>query len=183
MLVWDAATGWLERFAMGSNRERMLRRLAAADHCGRLRVYKRVVAGDREQEVALHAKLVIVDDEFLRVGSSNLNNRSLGFDTECDLAVEAADAATRTAIAAVRTELLAEHLHCSAAEVRRALEAEGLIGAVERLNRRAGLLQRYRVDPADGAQTPLPGSALLDPGEPIDLDSLRRFLSHQFLAD
>ena len=36
----------------------------------------------------VHAKIMVIDDRLLRVGSSNLNNRSMGFDTECDLAVE-----------------------------------------------------------------------------------------------
>jgi phosphatidylserine/phosphatidylglycerophosphate/cardiolipin synthase-like enzyme len=30
-----------------------------------------------------------VDDDLVRVGSSNLTNRSMGLDAECDLAVEA----------------------------------------------------------------------------------------------
>ncbi len=37
----------------------------------------------------VHSKVMIVDDGFLRVGSANLNNRSMGADTECDLAFEA----------------------------------------------------------------------------------------------
>ncbi len=36
----------------------------------------------------------------LRVGSGNLSNRSMGVDTECDLAVEAENEATRAGIAA-----------------------------------------------------------------------------------
>jgi phosphatidylserine/phosphatidylglycerophosphate/cardiolipin synthase-like enzyme len=35
------------------------------------------------------AKILVMDDRLLRVGSSNPTNRSLGLDTECDLAVEA----------------------------------------------------------------------------------------------
>jgi phosphatidylserine/phosphatidylglycerophosphate/cardiolipin synthase-like enzyme len=38
----------------------------------------------------VHCKVMIVDDGFLRVGSANINNRSMGADTECDLAFEAA---------------------------------------------------------------------------------------------
>jgi len=34
----------------------------------------------------------------LRIGSTNLNNRSFGFDTECDIAAEPMDAAGRDAI-------------------------------------------------------------------------------------
>ena len=39
--------------------------------------------------IYVHAKVLTIDDRLLRVGSSNLNNRSMGFDTECDLAIEA----------------------------------------------------------------------------------------------
>ena len=31
-----------------------------------------------------------IDDTLLRIGSANINNRSMGFDTECDLSLEAA---------------------------------------------------------------------------------------------
>jgi hypothetical protein len=51
----------------------------------------------------------------LRIGSSNLNNRSMGLDAECDVAVEVTEndqsaGTTRTAIASLRHTLLAEHL-------------------------------------------------------------------------
>ena len=36
------------------------------------------------------AQFAIVDDRLLRVGSSNLNNRSLGLDSECDVTIDAA---------------------------------------------------------------------------------------------
>ncbi len=37
----------------------------------------------------LHSKVMIVDDEWLRIGSANLSNRSMGMDTECDVTLEA----------------------------------------------------------------------------------------------
>jgi len=176
VIVWESATGWIERFAMGANRERMLRRLAAADSHRRLRVYKLVADDDADVEVAMHSKLVIVDDRFARIGSSNLNNRSLGVDTECDVAIEARDAETRTAIRELRDRLLAEHLRCSPDDVRRAVAACGLIGAVDALNARGGRLRPHVVDPGAGPAEPIPGTALLDPDEPLDLDWLRRRL-------
>lgn len=183
MVVWEEATGWIEHIAMGSNRDRMLRRLAAADPRNRLRVYSLRTPGAPAQEVAMHAKLIIVDDQFLRVGSSNLNNRSLGFDTECDLAIEAADAGTSSAISGVRAALLAEHLGCSAEAVQRALGERGLIGAIEHLNARGGSLQPYRIDPTEGPCEPVTGTALVDPAEPLDLEYLGRLLRHHLLGD
>jgi phosphatidylserine/phosphatidylglycerophosphate/cardiolipin synthase-like enzyme len=110
----------------------------------------------------------------VRIGSSNLNNRSLGLDTECDLAIEAADAASRSAIAGLRNTLLAEHLGRSPEEVGHAVAQQGLISAIERLNPGTGRLRSYRIDPEEGSKEPLPGTALLDPAEPLDLDYLGR---------
>ena len=66
-------------------------------------------------DIYVHAKVLVVDDALLRVGSSNINNRSMGLDTECDLAVEARPGdsnapAVRVAILRVRDTLMAEHL-------------------------------------------------------------------------
>ncbi len=54
---------------------------------------------------------MIVDDLILRVGSANLNNRSLGLDSECDLSLRADVPKDRTAhaIFRLRAGLLAEH--------------------------------------------------------------------------
>ncbi|MBQ1406118.1 MAG: magnesium transporter [Oscillospiraceae bacterium] len=42
----------------------------------------------------------------IRVGSSNLNNRSIGLDTECDVAIEAGSPNDRRTIAGIRNRLL-----------------------------------------------------------------------------
>ena len=34
-------------------------------------------------------RILVADDHVLRVGSSNLNNRSMGLDTECDVTIDA----------------------------------------------------------------------------------------------
>jgi phosphatidylserine/phosphatidylglycerophosphate/cardiolipin synthase-like enzyme len=183
LVVWHQATGWLERFAMGSDRDRLLRRLAAADRHGRLRAYWPRAPGEHGPEINLHGKLMIVDDVFLGIGSSNLNHRSLGYDSECDLAIEAADEATRSGIAEVRNRLLAEHLVRRQEEVARAVAETGLIAAIERLNPGDGRFQPYRIDPDAGPKEPLPGTGLLDPAEPLDLDYLRRWLQHLLVAN
>jgi phosphatidylserine/phosphatidylglycerophosphate/cardiolipin synthase-like enzyme len=115
---------------------------------------------------------------FVRIGSSNFNNRSLGFDTECDLAIEASDPDTAAAIAGLRNTLLAEHLARSPEEVGHAVATDGLIAAIERLNPGQGRLRQYQIDLDDGSKEPFPGTALLDPAEPLDLDYLGRMLRH-----
>ena len=79
--------GWLEEELMGRARRHLVNRLRNADTHGKFAIYGAVTASG--VPVTIHSKTVVIDDRLLRIGSSNLNNRSMGFDTECDLAVEA----------------------------------------------------------------------------------------------
>jgi phospholipase D1/2 len=134
------AEGWLEEKVMGSARALLLDRLRAADRHHRFRIYTPVTAGGAD--IYVHAKVVVADDRLLRVGSSNLNNRSMGFDTECDLAIEAReqDETTRRAILDVRDCLLSEHLGVTPEHLTAALARYhgSLIRTVEALARAAG---------------------------------------------
>jgi phosphatidylserine/phosphatidylglycerophosphate/cardiolipin synthase-like enzyme len=60
------------------------------------------------QEVYVHAKIGIVDDRWLTIGSANLNEHSLFNDTEMNLVVADEELATR-----LRKRLWSEHLECS----------------------------------------------------------------------
>jgi phosphatidylserine/phosphatidylglycerophosphate/cardiolipin synthase-like enzyme len=60
----------------------------------------------------VHAKLGIVDDEWLTVGSANLNEHSLFNDTEVNIATDDPDV-----VRATRLRLWAEHLGRDVAEV------------------------------------------------------------------
>jgi phosphatidylserine/phosphatidylglycerophosphate/cardiolipin synthase-like enzyme/uncharacterized membrane protein YdjX (TVP38/TMEM64 family) len=62
-----------------------------------------------EKPVRIHSKLMIVDDRYLRVGSSNINNRSMALDSECDLVIEGKDKKTCQKIASIRNDLIREH--------------------------------------------------------------------------
>jgi phosphatidylserine/phosphatidylglycerophosphate/cardiolipin synthase-like enzyme len=130
---------YFDRLAMDSARDRVLERLRAADAHGRLRVYAPRAAGGTP--IIVHSKVTVIDDRLLRIGSANLNNRSMGFDTECDLAIEAApgdprEGEIRTAIRRFLARLLAEHLGAAADAVNEALAQRGsLIGDIEALGR------------------------------------------------
>lgn len=176
--------GILERYAMGRNRNRLARRLAGADKGNRFRIYYPVIPCDRGvADLKVHSKLIIVDDVLLRVGSSNLNNRSEGLDTECDIAIEAREASTRTAIAGLRDELLAEHLGVDQKRVADTLAQEGsLIAAIERLNSPAGRgLRRLHAVSTRGPTQPVIGTGLLDPARPL-FPRLRRLRAWVRLA-
>jgi len=177
VLMTHSSRGLLERAIMGRNRDRLIRRLKRADRHDRLRVWYPLVAGDgREQQILVHSKLIIVDDVFIRVGSSNLNNRSVGLDTECDLAIEATTAASRRAIVDIRNQLLAEHLATDKDIVADKVAATGsLIGAVEALNTKPRRLCPFEALTHKGPVRPVLGTRILDPKRPFEpLWSLRR---------
>lgn len=183
IVVTRISHGFIEKVMMGTNRDRLIRRLKRNDPYDRLRVMYAVVPGgnagedgDGEQEVLVHSKLVIIDDRFLRLGSSNLNNRSEGMDTEADMAIEARDDQQRAAIADVRYRLLAEHLDSTPDAVKDAIQRlNSLHDGVESLNSGARGLRHFNIDLAEGEEDPLPGTDLVDPAGPIHpIDTLRR---------
>ncbi|MGY1742073.1 MULTISPECIES: phospholipase D-like domain-containing protein [unclassified Blastococcus] len=139
----NEAWGWLEEKAMGSARAALLELVRRADRHGRFRLYVPVTEGRRP--IYVHAKVLVVDDRLLRIGSANLNNRSMGLDTECDLSIEVDGQDTdrdalAAAVLAVRDRLVAEHLGVEPEEVAAAVERSGgsLLAAVEELRRPAG---------------------------------------------
>jgi phosphatidylserine/phosphatidylglycerophosphate/cardiolipin synthase-like enzyme len=165
IVMTQESRGLLERLAMSENRDRLIRRLARADRFGRLRVFYPVVPSENggKVEVLVHAKLIVVDDRMIRVGSSNLNNRSIGLDTECDVAIEAGSPEDRRTIASIRNRLLAEHLGCPTADVDASIAADGLATAVDRLNCRPRGLRLFDVGRSGAPFRSLPGTHFLDP--------------------
>ncbi len=133
---------WFDRMTMDRTRLAFLQRLKAADEAGRpgggrLHAYCPVTAGGKP--IIVHAKLAVIDDVMLRIGSANLNNRSTGFDTECDLVIEAEDgpagADIRDDIHRMRGGLLAHWLHRPDAAFHAALAEAGTVaGAIARLD-------------------------------------------------
>jgi phosphatidylserine/phosphatidylglycerophosphate/cardiolipin synthase-like enzyme len=122
---------------------------------------------------------MIIDDRLLRIGSANLNNRSMGLDTECDVVIEGEDEATRAAICNVREELMAEHLGTTDAKVRQVAQAaHSLLAGIDRLNSPARQLKPITVRRL-GPTRPVWGTFLLDPRRPIEpLALLQRAVRH-----
>lgn len=127
-----------EEKAMGSARALLLVLVGTADIHDRFRLYTPVASAGTP--IYVHAKIVIMDDTLMRVVSSNLNTRSLGFDTECDLSVETVPGGTgedaiRMKITGFGISLLAEHLDVETQRVAQTIHAANgsLIGAIEAL--------------------------------------------------
>jgi phosphatidylserine/phosphatidylglycerophosphate/cardiolipin synthase-like enzyme/uncharacterized membrane protein YdjX (TVP38/TMEM64 family) len=127
-------SGWLEQSSMGILRARLLSRLRQADQHGRLHVLHPVAPALEADCLAVHSKVLMVDDRLLKIGSANMSNRSMGLDTECDLVLEADDTlegrAAARAIARFRTRLLAEHLGVAPDLVTERVAERGVAGAV-----------------------------------------------------
>lgn len=165
------ADGWLEQVAMDTARARLVEALRKRDTHGRLRLYHPFTAGGAA--IYVHAKVLVVDDAVLRVGSSNFNNRSLRLDTECDVTIESAEPgdALSASIAAIRNGLLAEHLGCAPGEIARTIADKGsLIGTVELLRHRDGrTLRPYETPDLEQVSAWLADHEVLDPENPEDL--------------
>ncbi|MCF6390401.1 phospholipase D-like domain-containing protein [Mycobacterium sp. MBM] len=154
----------LERESMDSARARMLRLLWDADEHGRLGVYWPAVPGGASLYV--HSKVMVVDDRFLRIGSSNLNNRSLGFDSECDLALDdpVGRDEVRAHIALVRDELLAEHLGLPVEELRTEISRRGsILRAVDARRGVGRSLRKFTALMVAADAGPLAENDLMDP--------------------
>jgi phospholipase D1/2 len=135
-----ASDGWLEGPTMGALRTRLIKRMREANAHDRLHCYYPEVPGLSDACVNVHSKVMVVDDELLRIGSANLANRSMGLDSECDLTIEAqGDVRVSNAIRAFRNRLLGEHLGCAPDKVQETVKQEkSLSKAIAKLQRSEG---------------------------------------------
>jgi phospholipase D1/2 len=134
LIIAKDAEAFVEQLSIGVVQEKLLRELqsvaAETGHSFGI-YYPASVRGDgRESATYIHSKFFLVDDRFLSVGSANMNNRSLGLDTELNVAWEAptADSELGRAIRAARVDLLAEHVGAREAQVLENLnQSRGLV--------------------------------------------------------
>ena len=126
----EHSPSYFDQMTMDKTRSVFIQAVQQGDKYKRFQIYSPVTTLGRTMIV--HAKLSIIDDTLLRVGSSNINNRSMGFDTECDLSIcaEGADQdSNRAAIEAAKVRLLAHWLGCEDALVASAIRSEGSVCA------------------------------------------------------
>jgi phosphatidylserine/phosphatidylglycerophosphate/cardiolipin synthase-like enzyme len=162
------AQGWLEPLAMDTARARLMAALWQRDPHKRLRMYHPVTAGGRD--IYCHAKILIADDRVLRLGSSNMNNRSMRLDTECDLVVEPGTEEECATIAALRDRLIGEHLDVPPDRVAASFAETGsLIETIERLRGEGKTLDPYEVPDLSAITCWLADHEVLDPEGPDEL--------------
>jgi len=117
---------------------------------------------------------MIVDDEFLRIGSANLNNRSMGADTECDLAFEASHEQHRAFIRSVRRKLIGHF--CGLSEDEIATTENDLFAFLDRPTLSEGTIMLRPIDPENVSSRALTDiiQPIADPREPLDVAAAAR---------
>jgi phosphatidylserine/phosphatidylglycerophosphate/cardiolipin synthase-like enzyme len=162
---------WIEHHTMNALRDALIHALRAEDRHDRFRVYGAVTEGEG---ITVHAKVMVVDDRIVRIGSANINDRSLGVDTECDAVVEAvpgepgAEDAAR-AILDLRDDLVAEHLGVARARVAGLVARTGsLVRTIDALRGTLGTQRTLRpIEPRElGPVIDLVDNFILNPSRP-----------------
>ena len=139
LITTGHAPSWFDQATMDRVRGAMIWRLKASDVFGRFRAFYPITDGGTD--VIVHSKTSVFDDRIARVGSANLNNRSGGFDTECELVVESDDPVTRRGIEAFRDRLVGHFIGYTGDAIARARrDFGGLGGAIDALNREGRLV-------------------------------------------
>ena len=125
--------------------------------------------------INVHSKVLIVDDELLTVGSANLSDRSMAYDTECNIAIEAdGDPRVRAVIAGVRARLARRASRRRARGRPAATTAKRVAARRDRPLTDPG--RRYldalepKLDPT--LDSVLPSHDVVDPAEPLDPEVL-----------
>ncbi|MCB2072348.1 MAG: phospholipase [Novosphingobium sp.] len=162
------ADGWLQQAVMDIARIRLVRALGQVDPHKRFRAFVPFTAG--HTPIYVHAKLMIVDDEIIRIGSANMNNRSMGLDSECDVFIDAArpgNAHAVSAIRRIRLSLLAEHCGIEATEAEEMIDRHGsMAGMIDALPRQGKRLEPFALRPLSDTEKALADSAFFDPERP-----------------
>ncbi len=179
----NAAGGWLEQATMGVRMLKFLDVVRSADRHDRLRVLYPVTGkGGREEPVKVHAKVTVIDNRLLRIGSANLTNRSMGLDTECDLAMEAGTDEAAAAIRRFRNRLLAHQLGQPSEAVGEALAEDGsLVSLVEHLGQKTGRLKPLESEYESIAGPVPPGPWTARSGTSAGGRTTARFLQRQLV--
>ncbi len=174
--------GWLEEQTMNNIRSVLLKKLWESDRHNRLRVYYPSTSANEKEAIFVHAKVLIVDDELVRIGSSNLSNRSMGLDSECDLAIEARGSRElKEAIRVFRSRLLGEHLSVAPEEIAETVsEQTSLIKAIEKLQSNSRSLYSLQTEPTEWFDHLDEDELLtLDPEQPLELDRMIDIIIHK----
>ena len=160
---------WLAESTMRNGRIRFVRLLREAGVGERVRVVYPAVDGPEPTHTLVHSKVMVVDDRLLRVGSANINNRSMGSDTECDVVIEARNEHERAGIRDVRNRLIADHCGATAAEVAELFgKGASLTDVTKKISRNGHALREIDDGAVEGAESTSYFEGIADPEQPLE---------------
>jgi phospholipase D1/2 len=189
ILLPRKARAFIEQISMNLTQAKMLHSLkeVASQKGHSLGIYYTTASSGKGKEIPtyIHAKLLLVDDRFLTVGSANTTNRSMGLDTELNVAWESDSGQTELgqSISEVRISLLAEHLGISDSSVSKKLrQTERLVEDLNHLaDQRTSRLRHHTLETIFGngewqKELPLKGLSF-DPEKPIVEENIFELIS------
>jgi phosphatidylserine/phosphatidylglycerophosphate/cardiolipin synthase-like enzyme len=137
---------YFDQLTMDSARTAAINRLREVDQHRRFSAFSAHTRSGGK--IIVHSKVTIMDDRLLRIGSANLNNRSIGLDSECDVGFQARADLDRAVIRGFLARQIGHFLGREAEDVHAAIETEGgLAAAIHALDSRGGLPRRLRPVP------------------------------------
>jgi phosphatidylserine/phosphatidylglycerophosphate/cardiolipin synthase-like enzyme len=161
---------YFDQMTMDSARTSAINRLREIDIHGRFSAFS--ARTPKGAAIIVHSKVAIMDDRVLRLGSANLNNRSIGLDTECDIAFEGTDEAGRAAIRAFLGRLIGHFLDHETEYVLETYDRlGGLAATINALDRKDGQPRRLApvpTKPLTGVQQFIADWSLGDAMSPTD---------------
>ena len=166
--------GWLEQNTMGAFRNGAFRRMIAADTYERLRLVYPAASLAAKVPTFIHSKVMVVDDELVRIGSANLSRRSMAVDSECDLAVDACgNPRVRDGVRHIRNRLVGEHLGLDPDAVAHGVERAGSLRAfIDARSQADHTLARIELTTDEQEEPSEALRAAADPDQPILSGSL-----------
>ena len=179
LVLAKEANAFVEQASIGIAQAKIIRNLRklAVETRHALGIYYPVSRHENGEEIPtyIHSKLFLVDDQFLSVGSANLNNRSMGLDTELNVSWQARDGENDAlrSIRDTRVNLLAEHTGLEGDQARELARSKGLVSYLDRICNDP--LSRLRSHPLLGEsgeseswiETFFPDGLPLDPEGPV----------------
>jgi phospholipase D1/2 len=171
-----AHSSWFESQAMQGGRRSFTAPFVAAGVMERLRILYPTSQQPESDAAAImvHSKVMIIDDGFLRVGSANLNNRSLGADSECDVAFEASRENHEAFIRSVRHRLIGHFLGIEAREV--AANEHDLLSFIDRHGSSGASKKLVPIEEENASMRSMTEfmQPIADPRRPLDLQRTAR---------
>lgn len=180
--------GLWEKAVIGAATSQAIARLRSKDKYGKLGIfYLETINDPNHDHVKVHSKVLIIDNRFLKIGSANWSERSMGVDTECDLAIEAnGDGSVMKTIESFLFRLLAEHSDCAVDHVRRLFEGGGsLLGTLSLLQQESSCRIQVLQTEAPLKEIPALLKVIVEPDRPwraIIAEDVQRTVHNFFLS-